>query len=182
LINYFSKRVLIYGWIKNRGESKLISIRNLKDEELEFLMDMLYESMHIPLNKPSKEKLLNLPHLKKYSDGWGRRGDRALIALNEANQPVGAVWYRLFDEHNKGYGYIDHNTPELGIAVCKEARGKGVGTLLMRKIIQLAQDDGYKSISLSVDPDNRNAVHLYNKIGFRECGVSGTSIIMVYSF
>ena len=52
----------------------------------------------------------------------------------------------------------------------------------MGKIIQLAQEDGYKSISLSVDPDNSNAVHMYNKMGFKECGVPSTSMIMVYSF
>lgn len=160
----------------------MISIRDLEDEEFEFLMDMLYESIHIPENKPSKEKLLGLPHLKKYSDGWGRKGDRALIAIDEANQSVGAVWYRLFDEHNKGYGYVDQHTPELGIAVSTEVRGMGVGTLLMGKIIQLALEDGYKSISLSVDPDNSNAVQLYNKMGFKECGVSGTSMIMVCRF
>ncbi len=159
----------------------MISIRNLIDGEFEFLLDMLYESIHIPQNKPTKEKLLNLPHLKKYHDGWGRQGDRALIAINEDSQEVGAVWYRLFDEHNQGYGYVDDDTPELGIAVSKNARGMGVGTLLMNKIIQLAMEEGYKSISLSVDPDNRDAVHIYNKMGFKECGVSGTSITMVYS-
>lgn len=58
----------------------------------------------------------------------------------------------------------------------------GVGTLLMNKIIQLVMEDGYKSISLSVDPDNCDAVHLYRKLGFIECGVSGASIKMVYSF
>ena len=160
----------------------MITIRNLEAGEFEFLTDMFYESIHIPQNKPSKEQLLNLPDLKKYHDGWGRKGDRALIAINEVNQSVGAVWYRLFDERNKGYGYVDDSTPELGIAVSKEVRGLGIGTLLMSKIIQLALEDGYMSISLSVDPDNSDAVHIYNKMGFKKCGVSGTSIIMVYNF
>lgn len=160
----------------------MVNIRKLKDSEFTFLLDMLYESIHILQNKPTKEALLILPHIKKYYENWGRKGDQALIAINEKNQEVGAVWYRLFDEHNKGYGYVDNNTPELGIAVSKDVRGMGVGTLLMNKIIQLAMEDGYKSVSLSVDPDNHDAVHLYRKLGFKECGVSGTSIIMVYSF
>jgi GNAT superfamily N-acetyltransferase len=93
---------------------------------------------------------------------------------------VGAVWYRLFDEFNKGYGYVDSNTPELGIAVSKEVRGIGVGTLLMTKIIQQAMDEGNILISLSADPEKSHAVHIYNKLGFKEYGVSGTSITMVY--
>ncbi|MDQ0220215.1 GNAT family N-acetyltransferase [Peribacillus cavernae] len=158
----------------------MLDVRCLEVSETDFLMDMMFESIYIPENKPSKKELLNLPHLKKYNEGWGRIGDRALIALNEDNHPVGAVWYRLFDENNKGYGYIDTNTPELGIAVLKEARGMGAGTLLMRKIIEKASDDGYKSISLSVDPNNIHAVQLYNKLRFEKCGSSGTSWTMVY--
>ncbi len=158
----------------------MVFIRNIEKSEFDFLTDMLYESIHIPENKPTKEELLNSPHIKKYYEGWGRKGDKALIALNKNNQAVGAVWYRLFDEFNKGYGYVDSNTPELGIAVTKEVRGMGVGTLLMKKIIQQAMDEGYKSISLSADPENSHAVHIYNKLGFKEYGVSGTSITMVY--
>jgi len=32
----------------------------------------------------------------------------------------------LFNEFNKGYGYVDSNTPEIGIAVAEEVRGTGV--------------------------------------------------------
>ncbi|MGE7919101.1 N-acetyltransferase family protein [Viridibacillus sp. NPDC093762] len=172
---------MINRFTKGKGAAYiLLLIRNLVENEHEFLLDMLYESIHIPENKPTREELLNLPHIRKYHEGWGRAGDRALIAIDEENQKVGAVWYRLFEENNQGYGYIDDNTPELGIAVCENGRGKGIGTLLMNKIIQLAMAEGYKSISLSVDPDNSDAVHIYNKIGFQEYGISGTSITMVY--
>ena len=155
-------------------------IRTLKKNEFEFLTDMFYESIYIPENKPDKEDLINSSHLKKYHEGWGRNGDTALLALNTNNQAVGAVWYRLFNEIDKGYGYVDNQTPELGIAVTEEARGMGVGTLLMKKIIHQAICEGYHSISLSVDPANSHAVHLYKKLGFEDYGVSGTSITMVY--
>lgn len=161
----------------------MIHIRSFENSEndLMFLTDMLYESIHIPENKPSKEELLNLPHLKKYSEGWGRQGDRALIAFNEKNQPVGAAWYRLFKENQKGYGYVNDETPELGIALTSEARGKGTGTLLMKRLFETASRDGYKSLSLSVDPHNTQAVQLYKKLGFELCGSSGTSWTMIYS-
>ena len=111
----------------------MVIIRSLRKNEFNFLTDMLYESIYIPENKPNKEDLITSSHIKKYHEGWGRNGDTALIALNTNNQAVGAVWYRLFDEFNKGYGYVDSKTPELGIAVTEEARGTGVGTLLMQK-------------------------------------------------
>lgn len=158
----------------------MVVIRNFKKSEFDFLTDMLYESIYISENKPNKEDLINSSNIKRYHEDWGRDGDTALIALNTNNQAVGAVWYRLFNEFNKGYGYVDSDTPELGIAVVEEVRGTGVGTLLMKKIIDQAICDGYKSISLSVDSENSTAVHIYKKLGFENYGVSGTSITMVY--
>ncbi|WP_068985939.1 GNAT family N-acetyltransferase [Lysinibacillus xylanilyticus] len=160
----------------------MFNIRNFEGNknEFEFFQDMLYESILIPVNKPSKEALLNSPHIRKYHEGWGRKGDQALIAFDVENQTVGAVWYRLFDENNKGYGYIDCNTPEIGIAVSKDVRGRGLGTLLMRKIIQQAKDEGYNTISLSVDLGNSSAINIYKKLGFKDYEVVGTSITMIY--
>lgn len=159
----------------------LVKVRNLLPIDISFLMDMMYESIHIPEDKPPREILLNLPNLKKYSEDWGRHGDRALIALNNKNLPIGAVWYRLFNEDNKGYGYVNQYTPELGIAVTRHARGMGVGKLLMNKVILQAIADGYHALSLSVDPSNINAVELYKNLGFYNYGSSGTSITMVYT-
>lgn len=161
----------------------MIIIRSFEQSEndLEFLMDMMYESIHIPQNKPSKEELLYSLNMKKYSEGWIRQGDRALIAYNENNIPVGAAWYRLFTENQKGYGYVDNETPELGIAVTNEVRGNGIGHLLMERLIETASRDGYTSLSLSVDPNNTQAVQLYKKFGFGECGTSGTSSTMKYT-
>ncbi|SKC18771.1 Acetyltransferase (GNAT) family protein [Lysinibacillus sp. AC-3] len=138
-------------------------IRNFEGDknEFEFFLDMLYESIHIVENKPSKEVLLNAPGIRKYHEGWGRKGDKVLIAVDAENKTVGAVWYRLFNNNNKSYGYIDGNTPEIGMAVLKEVRGRGVGTLLMHKIIQQAKDEGYNTISLSVDLENDTAINMY---------------------
>lgn len=159
-------------------------IRNFEgnEKEFEFFLDMLYESIHIPENKPSKEVLLNSPGIRKYHEGWGRKGDKVLFAVDVENQTVGAAWYRLFDDNNKSYGYIDGNTPEIGMAVSKEVRGRGVGTLLMHKIIQQAKDEGYNTISLSVDLENDTAINMYQKLGFKDYEVVGTSKTMIYKF
>ncbi|KRE44278.1 GNAT family N-acetyltransferase [Paenibacillus sp. Soil724D2] len=159
----------------------MVIVRLLEQQEYDFFMDMHYESIYILEGKPSKHELLNAPNIKKYSEEWGRKGDRALVALID-EKPIGAAWYRLFDETNKGYGYVDHKTPELGIAILPDFKRKGIGTILMKEIIQHARNDGYKSLSLSVDPDNHTAVRLYEKLGFEYFGMSGTSWIMKVTF
>jgi ribosomal protein S18 acetylase RimI-like enzyme len=155
----------------------MIFIRPLEQQEYNFFMDMHYESIYILENKPPKHELLNAPNIKKYSEGWGRTGDSALVAWSD-NKPIGAVWYRLFDESNKGYGFVDNETPELGIAILPEYRKQGIGAILMKEIIQQAKFDGYKSLSLSVNPDNHLAVRLYEKLGFENYETSGTSLTM----
>jgi ribosomal protein S18 acetylase RimI-like enzyme len=159
----------------------MVIVRLLEQQEYDFFMDMQYESIYILEGKPSKYELLNAPNIKKYSEEWGRKGDRALVALID-DKPIGAVWYRLFDETNKGYGYVDNKTPELGIAILPDFKQKGIGTILMKEINQQARNDGYKSLSLSVDPDNDIAVRLYEKLGFEHFGMSGTSWIMKVTF
>lgn len=152
----------------------MITIRPLEGHDLDFFLDMHYESIHILQGKPEKHELLNEPAIRKYHAGWGKPGDRAFVALKE-NHLAGAVWYRLFPETDKGYGFIDSDTPELGIAVHPAYRGIGLGRSLMHEIIKQAERDGYPSLSLSVDPQNTSAVKLYQSLEFVYWGVSGTS-------
>lgn len=65
----------------------------------------------------------------------------------------------------KGYGNINEQTPEFAISVFREYRGKGIGTALMRYILELLKKEGYKQTSLSVQKDNY-AVKMYQKVGF----------------
>ncbi|TXK84200.1 GNAT family N-acetyltransferase [Paenibacillus sp. N3.4] len=155
----------------------MVIVRSLEQQDYDFFMHMHYESINILEGKPPKHELLNAPNIKKYNKGWGKSGDRALVALSD-NKLVGAVWYRLLDEMDKGYGFVDSETPELGVAVLPDFRQQGIGAILMKEIIQQARYDGFSSLSLSVDPNNHLAVRLYEKLGFEVCGMSGTSLTM----
>lgn len=47
------------------------------------------------------------------------------------------------------------------------ARGKGVGRALMNKCIDFAKSQGYEQIYLETMPELSNAIHLYEKMGFK---------------
>ena len=106
--------------------------------------------------------------LLRYVEGWGRPGDRALVAI-EGFQPVGAAWYRLFTAEEPGYGFVDAETPELTIAVVPSARGRGHGDELLVALLEQARGDGFEGVSLSVEPENP-ALQLYERHGFRKVG------------
>lgn len=94
---------------------------------------MLYQALHVPEGQtaPSCE-VVYLPELARYVRDWGSAGDCGFLASEAAiGQPVGAVWLRLLVSENKGYGYVDDDTPELSMAVLPEHRGRGIGAQLL---------------------------------------------------
>ena len=63
------------------------------------------------------------------------------------------------------YGHVDDETPSLAMSVLKEYRNKGIGTQLLREMLLLLKEKGYKRVSLSVQKANY-AVRMYKKAGF----------------
>jgi GNAT superfamily N-acetyltransferase len=104
--------------------------------------------------------------LWRYVAGWGRRGDAAVIAL-EGGFPVGAAWFRLFSGEEPGFGFVDEQTPEIAISVVPSRRGHGIGSELMDALIDVAREQGYNALSLSVAQDSA-AMHVFEKQGFEK--------------
>ena len=61
-------------------------------------------------------------------------------------------------------------TGELGMAVLRPFRGRGVGSALLAAAIDKARADGLHKLSLEVFPHNAGAIALYRKFGFVEEG------------
>lgn len=156
-----------------------IKIADRNDQD--FLYEMLYQSIYVEPNssKPDRKKI-ETPEISKYVANWGKQGDYALIAIDENEDKIGAVWLRYFDDNNKGYGFISDQIPEIGIAVEQESRGNGIGSFLLEEILKRTKMK-IQSISLSVQPNNP-ALKLFRRFGFYECGKEedGGSVIMKY--
>ncbi|MBR1731595.1 MAG: GNAT family N-acetyltransferase, partial [Ruminococcus sp.] len=54
------------------------------------------------------------------------------------------------------------------VALDTEYQGRGLGTLMIKKVVDDCADNGYKKIRLEVDNSNIKAVKLYEKLGFRK--------------
>ncbi len=63
-----------------------------------------------------------------------------------------------------------HGFAELGMAVAREWRGRGVGSALLAAAIEQARGQGLHKLTLSVFPHNAAALALYSKFGFVEEG------------
>lgn len=83
-----------------------------------------------------------------------------LLAAVAGDDPVGFVHV---DRSPHGFG-------QLGMAVAREWRGRGVGSALVAAAIEWAREQGLHKLSLDVFPHNEVAIALYRKYGFREEG------------
>ena len=61
---------------------------------------------------------------------------------------------------------------EFGISVTKSEWGQGIGSALLQKIIDYAKEHTIELINLEVRSDNRRAIQMYEKFGFRKTGIS----------
>ncbi len=155
----------------------MIEIRDLTEDDLEFLGEMLYAALawRRDVELPPAEWVLAHPQVVVFHAGWGRDGDTALVA-DEDGRRQGIVWYRFFTDAEHGEGYVDELTPELAIAVVDGSRGRGIGRQLLVAAHERARRDGISRISLSVDPDNP-ARRLYERVGYEPVGDNGLMIL-----
>ena len=150
-------------------------IRKGGSGDIVFTRQMLFEAFFWDpgMPRPGMEAFFKKSGLDELLEGWGRDGDCLLIAEKD-RAPIGAAWYRLWTDSRHFYGYIGPDIPELGIGVCREHRSKGTGRRLLNALLSVARQNGFKALSLSVDPANF-ARKLYETTGFKKVGESGTS-------
>lgn len=151
------------------------SIREMKTTEYSLLEDFLYEAIFVPkgIDAPSRS-IINSPELQIYVADFGtQKHDRALLA--EINgKVIGAVWVRIMND----YGHIDDKTPSFAISLYKEYRGLGIGTVMMKEMLNTLKKAEYERVSLSVQKANY-AVKMYLKLGFEIVEETEEEYIMI---
>lgn len=143
-----------------------MEIRAIKSGEHSFLEEMLSEAIFVADESRKAQILIELrPVLLKYFENFGRAGDIALVAVDE-DLLVGAIWARLFEKESGNYGFVDDDTPELGMAVVPSYRNRGIGGRLIVELSEKLLEKGYTAVSLSVNKAN-HAINLYKRSGFK---------------
>lgn len=156
----------------------MLEIREIRSAEHAFLYEMLYEAIYVPAGEAKlSREIVREPHLSKYVEDFGRRGDVALVLCSD-DLLIGAIWARVFSNEDSSYGFVDENTPEISMAIVEDFRGRRAGTMMLEKMFQRLKTDGVKQVSLSVDKQNR-VVNLYQRSGFEIVSEEGTAFTML---
>lgn len=149
-------------------------IREMTAGEYPLLEDFLYEAIFIPdgAEKPPRDIIQNA-ELQVYIKDFGKLKDDCCLVADLGGKIVGACWVRIMND----YGHIDNETPSFAISVKEEYRGQGLGTNLMRTMLETLKAKGYKRASLAVQKANY-AVKMYRKVGFEIVGENEQEFIM----
>ena len=135
----------------------------------------MYEAIFIPKGvEPPPKSIINAPELQVYIKDFGtQEHDKALVTEID-NKIIGAVWVRIMND----YGHIDDKTPSFAISLFKEYRGFGIGTEMMKQMLEILKKRGYKQASLAVQKANY-AVKMYQKAGFEIIDENEEEYIMI---
>lgn len=138
-------------------------IREIHSEEISLLNNFLYEAIFIPEGVPAPPRsIIENEDLQVYVRDFGKKADDRCLVAEVDGKVVGAVWTRVMND----YGHIADGIPSLAISLFRDYRNQGIGTELLRAMLQLLRRDGYPQVSLSVQKANY-AFRMYLKVGFK---------------
>ena len=150
-------------------------IREIRPEEIPLLNDFLYEAIFIPEGVPAPPRsIIENEELQVYVRDFGKKADDRCLVAEVDGKVIGAVWTRVMDD----YGHIADGIPSLAISLYKDYRHQGIGTELLREMLQLLRRNGYPQVSLSVQKANY-AFGMYLKAGFKVLKETEEEYLMV---
>ena len=60
---------------------------------------------------------------------------------------------------------------EVSVYVAPDMKGRGIGKVLMEKVISDSESNGVWTLNAAMFPENEGSIHLHKKVGFREIGI-----------
>ena len=149
-------------------------IRPIQPSEIPLLKDFLYEAIFIPEGAVAPPRdIVDDENLQVYIRDFGKSPDDYCLVAEADDKIVGAIWSRIMND----YGHIADDVPSIAISLYKEYRNQGLGTDLLKQMLDLLKDEGYMSVSLSVQKANY-AMKMYQKAGFKILSDDGEEVIM----
>lgn len=79
----------------------------------------------------------------------------------------------VFDTGDPDYTIENKRVYVSRMIVKKEYRNRGIGSEILQFLISKAKEMGYSEMTIGVDKDNENALHMYRKYGFTEVVFDG---------
>jgi len=97
-----------------------------------------------------------------------RRGDDDVYVVEDEGRFIAEVTVVYRNDEYADYTIPHKRVYMEALRVLPEHQGKGVGQYLLHQVICSVKAQGYTEITIGVEDENRNAKHIYEKLGFTE--------------
>ncbi|HRH49421.1 MAG TPA: N-acetyltransferase family protein [Panacibacter sp.] len=141
----------------------MINIRHAVDNDLQKILDIYNDAI---LNTTAVFQYdVHTIEMRKEWFAQKQKESFPVIVAVEDNAVVGFSTFGPFRAW-QGYKYsVEHS-----IYVEKNQRGKGIGKLLMRPLIDEARKKNMHTIIAGIDADNKTSIAFHKQFGFEEVG------------
>ena len=134
--------------------------------------DKMQEIKIEPLKLEEYEKCSNIWNMKAQplAEKWREEiasGNR-LVFVYKINGIFIGEGALVLDTGDPDYTIPSQRVYVSRMIVKKEYRGRGIGSEILEFLINKAKEMGFSEMTIGVDKDNENALHLYRKYGFTE--------------
>jgi len=109
-------------------------------------------------------------HRRRQYEAWLEEGSaRMLAAAPDGDEEAAPVGYAVLSVKTSMASWdVGERTGELEtLAVVEEARGAGIGTMLIEACRERLREEGVRYWAVAVVEDNADATRLYERVGFR---------------
>lgn len=121
-----------------------------------------YAQEHVRAGNWSKENALKnaQQQFEQLLPDGSQTENQYLLTVMKANESIGILWLYVKSTKHDTEGFI------YDIELDDDQRGKGYGTLVMTKLEEFAKTKGVSRVGLHVFAHNKDALALYEKMGY----------------
>ena len=144
---------------------------------MEFIIKPCEEKQLPEIREIFNEAILNSTALYDYKPRTMEMMNRWFMEKQNGNYPVIGV----FDHEDLLLGFASYGSfrgrpaykysVEHSVYVRSDQRGKGIGTLLLKEIVEIAKEQDYHVLVGGIDASNRESIRLHEKEGFVFVGI-----------
>ncbi|MGN1344960.1 MAG: GNAT family N-acetyltransferase [Traorella sp.] len=159
-MRYLSKEIIL------KNNEKLI-LRSCEGKDAQAFLDffILAASQSENMIRYPEEITIHVNQEKEILEKYLMSNCQWMISCFDNDKIVGHI----------SFGSVNHriktkHRATFGITILKEYWNCGLGKILLEEMITTLKSENYEQIELEVVEYNTQAIHLYEKIGFRKCG------------
>jgi acetyltransferase len=147
-------------WVTLRDETKVF-LRPVKETDgpllVEFFKKLSPSSVFLRFLSPLHHLPENLVYQFSHVDYKKDFGLVALLNTGDSSTVIGVGRYAYYAERER---------PELAVVVRDDLHGKGLGSILLMKVISIGKENGFSRFGATIDPDNQTIMNIFKRSGY----------------